>query len=189
MGGGSIKKKRRRTTARSDVAVVNISDDTDATSDDVEKEVVGMLPSNSEVDGEKKYQKKQLPSKMYGTSAKSHDITLNNHVDKVNSGKSVTNTTPRSPPAQPQSMMTFENFCTPRRLSKGVLQYTQQQKFQHMTPVQIATIPQFLNHKDVAVQSVTGSGKTLAFVIPIIELLLQSKIPLKSQQIDRKSVV
>ena len=40
-----------------------------------------------------------------------------------------------------------------------------------MTPVQEATIPEFLANKDVAVQAVTGSGKTLAFLIPVVEYL------------------
>jgi ATP-dependent RNA helicase DDX55/SPB4 len=43
--------------------------------------------------------------------------------------------------------------------------------FTKMTPVQVHTIPLFLNHKDVAVQACTGSGKTLAFVIPLIEMI------------------
>lgn len=190
MGGGSIKKKRRRTTEKPDVAVLNNIDDTNATAADVE-EVTGIYRSKHDVGGVNISQKKQLlvPSKMNTTSSKTHDETnLKSSTDKVKSTSRLTKATPQPPippekQPQPQSMMTFENFCTPRRLSKGVLQYVQQQKFQYMTPVQIATIPQFLNHKDVAVQSVTGSGKTLAFVIPIIELLLQSKIPLKSQQI------
>ena len=42
-----------------------------------------------------------------------------------------------------------------------------------MTPVQAATIPLFMKHKDVVVEAVTGSGKTLAFVVPIIEKLLR----------------
>ena len=66
-------------------------------------------------------------------------------------------------------------------LSKGVLSYVDAQKFTHMTPVQAATIPLFLDHKDVAVQAVTGSGKTLAFLIPIMELL--SRRAFKKQQI------
>ena len=42
-----------------------------------------------------------------------------------------------------------------------------------MTPVQAATIPLFMQHKDVVVEAVTGSGKTLAFVIPILEKLIR----------------
>lgn len=46
--------------------------------------------------------------------------------------------------------------------------------FTQCTPVQAATIPLFLNHKDVLVEATTGSGKTLAFAIPIFEILLRS---------------
>ena len=41
--------------------------------------------------------------------------------------------------------------------------------FRNTTPVQAATIPLFMTHKDVVVEAVTGSGKTLAFLIPVIE--------------------
>jgi ATP-dependent RNA helicase DDX55/SPB4 len=43
------------------------------------------------------------------------------------------------------------------------------------TPVQAATVPLFMSHKDVVVEAVTGSGKTLAFLIPIVEILLQRR--------------
>jgi ATP-dependent RNA helicase DDX55/SPB4 len=56
-------------------------------------------------------------------------------------------------------------------------------RFPRMTPVQTATIPLFLSHKDVVVQASTGSGKTLSFVIPIIELLLRRKEPLRKHQV------
>jgi ATP-dependent RNA helicase DDX55/SPB4 len=159
MGGGSIKKKRQRTTEKSDAAVNAVD-----------------------------LNQTKHPAKSNASSSNERDNTgklAQTNKDKARITKAVpqSKAPPPPPTLQPQSMMTFENFCTPRRFSKGVLQYIQHQKFQYMTPVQIATIPQFLNHKDVAVQSVTGSGKTLAFVIPIIELLLQSKITLKSQQI------
>ena len=41
--------------------------------------------------------------------------------------------------------------------------------------VQEEAIPQILNNKDVMVQSQTGTGKTAAFLIPIFQLLLNSK--------------
>ena len=44
-------------------------------------------------------------------------------------------------------------------------------EFTQATPVQAATIPLFLSHKDVAAEAVTGSGKTIAFVIPVVEIL------------------
>jgi ATP-dependent RNA helicase RhlE len=45
------------------------------------------------------------------------------------------------------------------------------------TPVQTAAIPQALAGKDVLATAQTGTGKTLAFLIPIMEQLLQQKMP------------
>lgn len=53
----------------------------------------------------------------------------------------------------------------------------------HMTPVQAATIPLFMQHKDVVVEAVTGSGKTLAFVIPVLERLVRRGATLRTNEI------
>ena len=74
--------------------------------------------------------------------------------------------------------LTFQDLQV---LSEGVLSYVDAQKFTQMTPVQAATIPLFLDHKDVVVKASTGSGKTLAFLIPIMELLRKKSF--KKQQI------
>ncbi|XP_005298782.2 ATP-dependent RNA helicase DDX55 [Chrysemys picta bellii] len=71
----------------------------------------------------------------------------------------------------------------PITLSPGVLQTLRELGFPHMTPVQSATIPLFMNNKDVAAEAVTGSGKTLAFVIPILEILLRREEKLKKMQV------
>ena len=52
-----------------------------------------------------------------------------------------------------------------------------------MTPVQAATIPLFMQNKDVVVEAVTGSGKTLAFVIPTLEKLIRRERRLGPNQI------
>ena len=52
-----------------------------------------------------------------------------------------------------------------------------------MTPVQAATIPHFLTHKDVLVEAATGSGKTLAFAIPVIEIMLRSFMTSKMSEV------
>lgn len=90
-------------------------------------------------------------------------------------------TVKKVPPTSAPEPNSFESLQKPRPLSDGVLNYVKQQGFVRMTPVQAATIPHFLSHKDVAVQSVTGSGKTLAFLIPVVELLKQKM--LKRQQV------
>ncbi|KAM7144703.1 ATP-dependent RNA helicase DDX55 [Macrochelys suwanniensis] len=71
----------------------------------------------------------------------------------------------------------------PVTLSPGVLQTLRQLGFPRLTPVQSATIPLFMNNKDVAAEAVTGSGKTLAFVIPILEILLRREEKLKKMQV------
>ncbi|XP_074868370.1 ATP-dependent RNA helicase DDX55 isoform X2 [Carettochelys insculpta] len=71
----------------------------------------------------------------------------------------------------------------PVTLSPGVLQTLRELGFPHMTPVQSATIPLFMNNKDIAAEAVTGSGKTLAFVIPMLEILLRREEKLKKMQV------
>ncbi|KAL7539931.1 hypothetical protein ACHAWF_006545 [Thalassiosira exigua] len=51
------------------------------------------------------------------------------------------------------------------------------------TPVQSATLPLFLTHRDVLVRAATGSGKTLAFLIPVAEMILRRTTLLKKRQI------
>uniref|UniRef100_A0A8C3TBL4 ATP-dependent RNA helicase n=1 Tax=Chelydra serpentina TaxID=8475 RepID=A0A8C3TBL4_CHESE len=55
--------------------------------------------------------------------------------------------------------------------------------FLGQVPISSATIPLFMNNKDVAAEAVTGSGKTLAFVIPILEILLRREEKLKKMQV------
>ncbi|XP_068748191.1 ATP-dependent RNA helicase DDX55-like [Montipora capricornis] len=68
-------------------------------------------------------------------------------------------------------------------LSDSVLKIIGKFGFHTMTPVQTATIPLFMSHKDVAVEAVTGSGKTLAFLIPIVEILLKREEKLKKHDV------
>ncbi|KAL7680532.1 putative helicase Cas3, CRISPR-associated, core, DEAD/DEAH box helicase domain-containing protein [Plasmopara halstedii] len=56
-------------------------------------------------------------------------------------------------------------------LCPEILAEADAQGFEHMTPVQAATLPLFLSNKDVCVDACTGSGKTLSFVLPIVQLL------------------
>ena len=57
-------------------------------------------------------------------------------------------------------------------LSHSTMKTLQRLEFTSMTPVQAATIPLFLERKDVAAEAVTGSGKTLAFIIPVSQAQL-----------------
>ncbi|KAG1971297.1 ATP-dependent RNA helicase DDX55 [Pimephales promelas] len=73
--------------------------------------------------------------------------------------------------------------CLPVKLHESILQTLKELNFTHMTPVQAACIPLFMNNKDVAAEAVTGSGKTLAFVIPALEILLKREEKLKKMQV------
>lgn len=42
-------------------------------------------------------------------------------------------------------------------------------RFEHMTPIQAASLPILLTGADFIGSSPTGSGKTAAFVLPILE--------------------
>ncbi|KAF8559086.1 DEAD-domain-containing protein [Imleria badia] len=61
----------------------------------------------------------------------------------------------------------------PTSLTPWIFDVIQSMGYSQMTPVQAATIPLFMQHKDVVVEAVTGSGKTLAFVIPVLERLVR----------------
>jgi len=61
----------------------------------------------------------------------------------------------------------------PISLTPWIFDVIQSMGYSQMTPVQAATIPLFMQHKDVVVEAVTGSGKTLAFVVPVLERLMR----------------
>lgn len=65
-------------------------------------------------------------------------------------------------------------------LSNKIINVIKEMEFDELTPVQEAVIPNFMNHKDVAVEACTGSGKTLAYIIPVIEILERCKNTIKN---------
>ncbi|XP_062182420.1 DEAD-box ATP-dependent RNA helicase 18 [Phragmites australis] len=68
-------------------------------------------------------------------------------------------------------------------LSPEIVEALDSSGFRRCTPVQAATIPQLLSHKDVAVDAATGSGKTLAFVVPVVEILRRLSSPPKPHEV------
>ncbi|KAK1661704.1 hypothetical protein QYE76_049863 [Lolium multiflorum] len=68
-------------------------------------------------------------------------------------------------------------------ISPEVVEALKRGGFRRCTPVQAATIPLLLSHKDVAVDAATGSGKTLAFVVPVVEMLRRLPSPPKPHQV------
>ncbi|TVU21687.1 hypothetical protein EJB05_31339 [Eragrostis curvula] len=68
-------------------------------------------------------------------------------------------------------------------LSEEVVEALDRGGFHWCTPVQEATIPLLLSHKDVAVDAATGSGKTLAFVVPVVEILRRLSSPPRPHEV------
>ena len=68
-------------------------------------------------------------------------------------------------------------------LADWILDAVASMGFKQTTPVQAATIPLFMTHKDVVVEAVTGSGKTLAFLVPVIERLLRLEEKIKKHHV------
>lgn len=72
-------------------------------------------------------------------------------------------------PKKRNKAMAFRTLDPP--LSKGVLKYLKAQNFHTMTPVQAASIPLFLTHKDVAAQACTGSGTHVLLFCALVVVL------------------
>ncbi|KAF4977148.1 hypothetical protein FZEAL_6291 [Fusarium zealandicum] len=68
-------------------------------------------------------------------------------------------------------------------LAEWILDAVATMGFAQMTPVQAATLPHFLTHKDVVVEAVTGSGKTLTFLLPLVQKLLRLGEPTKKHHV------
>ncbi|KAI1497995.1 P-loop containing nucleoside triphosphate hydrolase protein [Biscogniauxia marginata] len=58
---------------------------------------------------------------------------------------------------------------------------TEDLKFNHMTPVQAATLPLLIQRADVLAQAKTGTGKTIAFLLPAIQDLMNRRAKPGSQ--------
>jgi superfamily II DNA/RNA helicase len=67
----------------------------------------------------------------------------------------------------------FSEFDLDKRLLKAL----DKLGFQKPTPVQTATIPPAMDHKDLLVSAETGSGKTAAFLLPTLHQLLEKPAP------------
>ena len=61
--------------------------------------------------------------------------------------------------------MKFEEL----NLNQHLIEQTNKQGFEQLTPIQAKCIPEIIKLKDVVGQAETGSGKTIAFCLPILE--------------------
>ncbi|MBI5446047.1 MAG: DEAD/DEAH box helicase [Deltaproteobacteria bacterium] len=71
---------------------------------------------------------------------------------------------------------TFQELGLPEPLLQGISDCG----FEHLMPVQAASLAATLQGRDLAVQAQTGSGKTLAFLITIFDRLLKTPRPAPS---------
>ena len=77
--------------------------------------------------------------------------------------------------------MSGQKFSSLEHLvSDKILSGLSREGFEVMTPVQAATIPLFLGHKDVAVEAVTGSGKIFFSVVLKISPRTVKRTPFSS---------
>jgi len=67
----------------------------------------------------------------------------------------------------------FSDFDLDNRLLKAL----DKLGFEKPTPVQTATVPLAMDHKDLLVSAETGSGKTAAFLLPSLHQLLEKPAP------------
>ncbi|CAO2204531.1 unnamed protein product [Urochloa humidicola] len=92
--------------------------------------------------------------------------------------------TPPPPAAAARGALTDQKFSEmDPALSAEVVEALHRGGFRRCTPVQAATIPHLLSHKDVAVDAATGSGKTLAFIVPVVEILRRCSSRPKSHEV------
>jgi ATP-dependent RNA helicase DDX55/SPB4 len=92
--------------------------------------------------------------------------------------------TPRLAAASRNSALTEQRFLELSPVqSSQVLEALDRGGFHWCTPVQEATIPLLLSHKDVAIDAATGSGKTLAFVVPVVEILRRRSSPPRPHEV------
>ncbi|CAM0879673.1 unnamed protein product [Alopecurus aequalis] len=93
-------------------------------------------------------------------------------------------TSPATAAARKKRALTEQRFSElSPAISPEVVEALKRGGFRRCTPVQAATIPLLLSHKDVAVDAATGSGKTLAFVVPVVEMLRRLPEPPKPHQV------
>lgn len=80
--------------------------------------------------------------------------------------------------AVPQDTPTFQHVADQNLIHPSIMQaILQDLKFNHMMPVQAATLWELLppNGSDCLVQAKTGTGKTVAFLLPALQAMLTKK--------------
>ena len=84
--------------------------------------------------------------------------------------------TPPLSEAVPKDTPRFASLAEKNILHPTLLQtITQDLKFDHMMPVQAATLKDLLQNVDCMAQARTGTGKTIAFLLPAIQTMINSR--------------
>ena len=79
----------------------------------------------------------------------------------------------------------FDSFGLHPSLSQGL----HQAGFTRLTPIQALTLPETLQHHDVAGQAQTGTGKTAAFLVTLMQRLLSTEAKPDRRIQDPRSVI
>ncbi|GAW15938.1 hypothetical protein ANO14919_053600 [Xylariales sp. No.14919] len=103
-----------------------------------------------------------------------HDEPSNPSVEQMTTGSSAPSTTPVSTDEQQRFSDLSEGGLVHPTL---LLTIAKDLKFEHMTPVQAATIrPILTDRSDILAQAKTGTGKTVAFLLPALQNLVNRNI-------------
>jgi ATP-dependent RNA helicase MSS116, mitochondrial len=110
----------------------------------------------------------------HGQSSRNAEASNKPPSDPVPSGVA---TPPLTEPV-PQDTPRFADLADGNLVHPALVQaITEDMKFDHMMPVQAATLPELLPPKrsDCLVQARTGTGKTVAFLLPAIQTMISRK--------------
>ncbi|EXJ53967.1 hypothetical protein A1O7_09304 [Cladophialophora yegresii CBS 114405] len=114
--------------------------------------------------------------KQRGDRRKPPDIALNG------SQEDILGSIPADPPPPsieiPQDTPRFADLRDKNLLNPTIIDtLTNDLAFDHMMPVQAATLEYLLQGKDCLAQAKTGTGKTLAFLLPAVDTILRNRSP------------
>ena len=103
---------------------------------------------------------------------------LNSRSDQQQASLSTLPTPPPPCIEIPQDTPRFEDLRGKKLLNSTILDtLTHDLRFDHMMPVQAATLEYLLQGGDCLAQAKTGTGKTLAFLLPAVDTILKNQTP------------
>ncbi|KIV88774.1 hypothetical protein PV10_08419 [Exophiala mesophila] len=125
---------------------------------------------------------KRRPMPVQQAKPKSHragsSITKSLHRNNLTDGHSPTPSSSLPPPSidVPDTTPRFKELRGLYGIDPAIIDtLTDDLKFDHMMPVQAATLAPLLEGNDCLAQAKTGTGKTMAFLLPAVKTLLQNR--------------